>query len=43
MVKCEHCGKDCKKTIKYKGKAFCCDTCTEKYKKGHKPKVCEFC
>ncbi len=42
-VKCMHCKKDCKKTVKYQNMAFCCEICVEKYKKKHKPKVCEFC
>ena len=41
---CTVCSKLLKKgIITFEGKKFCCKTCCNKYKKGKKAKVCEFC
>lgn len=47
MAKKDACAQ-CKKGIGAKamsesGKKFCCIECCGKWKKGHEPKVCEFC
>ena len=41
---CAHCGKNVgSKKVSEQEKMFCCIACCDKWKKGHTPKVCEFC
>ena len=41
--KCAQCGKVTHTSVEYNMKMFCCGVCCDKYKKQHKPKICDFC